>query len=86
MMAEKSAAVPFLPKPAALTGTLPGDVGFDPLGLSNNFDLKWMREAELKHGRLAMLATVGAPAFQDYSVALCSSHEGARGTRRLCCG
>ncbi|KAJ1633249.1 chlorophyll a/b-binding protein domain-containing protein, partial [Pavlovales sp. CCMP2436] len=31
----------------------------DPLGLSSSFDLKWLREAELKHSRLAMLATVG---------------------------
>lgn len=41
-----------------------GDVGFDPLGLSGiaglaGADLYWMREAELKHGRVAMLATVG---------------------------
>lgn len=41
-----------------------GDEGFDPLGLSNlddslGLDLYWMREAELKHCRVAMLATVG---------------------------
>merc|ERR1719229_2063184 len=38
---------------------MPGGVEFDPLGFSTNFDLKWMSEAELKHGRLCMLATVG---------------------------
>eukprot|EP00304_Pavlova_gyrans_P003909 CAMPEP_0206036242 /NCGR_PEP_ID=MMETSP1466-20131121/2627_1 /ASSEMBLY_ACC=CAM_ASM_001126 /TAXON_ID=44452 /ORGANISM="Pavlova gyrans, Strain CCMP608" /LENGTH=201 /DNA_ID=CAMNT_0053410689 /DNA_START=11 /DNA_END=616 /DNA_ORIENTATION=- len=59
MAGEKSASIPFLPKPEALDGTLPGDVGFDPLGLSSTFDLKWMQEAELKHGRLCMLATLG---------------------------
>jgi len=59
MMAEKSASVPFLPKPAALDGSMVGDKGFDPLNFSSNFDLKWMREAELKHGRLAMLAVAG---------------------------
>jgi len=36
-----------------------GDVGFDPLGLSNiddvGIDLYWLREAEIKHGRVAML-------------------------------
>lgn len=46
-----------------LDGTMAGDVGFDPLGLSSigglGADLYWMREAELKHGRVAMLATVG---------------------------
>ena len=40
-----------------------GDVGFDPLGLSEidevGIDLYWMREAELKHSRVAMLAVAG---------------------------
>ena len=63
-MAEKSAAIPFLNKPPALDGSLPGDVGFDPLGFSTTVtelggDLNYVREAELMHGRQAMLATVG---------------------------
>ena len=40
-----------------------GDVGFDPLGLSEidevGIDLYWLREAEVKHARVAMLAVVG---------------------------
>ena len=40
-----------------------GDVGFDPLGLSNindvGIDLYWLREAEVKHARVAMIAVVG---------------------------
>jgi light-harvesting complex I chlorophyll a/b binding protein 1 len=40
-----------------------GDVGFDPLGLSNiddvGVDLYWLREAEIKHARVAMLAVAG---------------------------
>jgi len=40
-----------------------GDVGFDPLGLSTiegvGIDLYWLREAEIKHCRLAMLASAG---------------------------
>lgn len=40
-----------------------GDVGFDPLGLSNiddvGIDLYWLREAEIKHCRVAMLAVTG---------------------------
>lgn len=40
-----------------------GDVGFDPLGLSTiegvGIDLYWLREAELKHCRLAMMAVAG---------------------------
>ena len=48
--------------PKVLDGTLAGDVGFDPLGFSKNKNtLYWMREAELKHGRLAMLAAAGWP-------------------------
>lgn len=38
-----------------LDGSLAGDVGFDPLGLSSvkdvGLDLYWFREAELKHCR-----------------------------------
>ena len=34
-------------------------LGFDPLGFTNQIDPKWLREAELKHCRIAMLATLG---------------------------
>jgi len=75
---ERSKAIPFLPRPANLDGSLPGDVGFDPFYLSSipkdfsgfiqppQWDeqagiptLYWMREAELKHSRVAMLAWFG---------------------------
>lgn len=40
-----------------------GDVGFDPLGLSDvegvGIDLYWLREAEIKHCRIAMMAVPG---------------------------
>jgi len=52
-------AVPFLERPPALDGSLAGDVGFDPVGFSNYFDLRWLREAELKHGRVCMLGVTG---------------------------
>jgi light-harvesting complex I chlorophyll a/b binding protein 1 len=46
-----------------LDGTLPGDNGFDPLGLSEiegvGIDLYWLREAEIKHARVAMMAVAG---------------------------
>ncbi len=46
--------------PLTLDGSLAGDVGFDPLGFAKSAKtLFWMREAEIKHGRLAMLAAVG---------------------------
>ena len=64
VMVERSAAIPFLKKPPALDGSMPGDVGFDPLGFSTTItelggDLNYVREAELMHGRQAMLAVVG---------------------------
>lgn len=59
---EMSQAIPFMTRPAALTGTLAGDVGFDPLGFAKNeADLMNYREAEVKHARLAMLAAAGWP-------------------------
>jgi hypothetical protein len=48
-------------------GSLPGDVGFDPLGFSDVFDIKILREAELKHGRIAMLATLGLIVQEVYT-------------------
>ena len=74
---ERSKAVPFLPRPINLDGSMVGDVGFDPMYLSSipkDFSgfiqppqweskgiptLYWMREAELKHGRVCMLAWFG---------------------------
>lgn len=58
---EMSVSVPFLKRPTNLDGTHAGDVGFDPLGLSEQFDLYTMMEAEVRHSRLAMLAVVGWP-------------------------
>ncbi|KAJ1469315.1 light harvesting complex protein [Baffinella frigidus] len=42
-----------------------GNKGFDPLNLAKNLEeLDTFREAEIKHGRLAMLAAVGWPAAE----------------------
>mmetsp|Transcript_8556 Transcript_8556/g.17857 ORF Transcript_8556/g.17857 Transcript_8556/m.17857 type:complete len:202 (-) Transcript_8556:319-924(-) len=56
--AEMSKSLPFLMRPENLKGYV-GDVGFDPLNFSEYMDMKWLREAEIKHGRSSMLATVG---------------------------
>lgn len=58
-MTAKSASVPFLERPPKLDGSLPADYGFDPLGFSNRWDPKFLFEAEVKHGRIAMLAMAG---------------------------
>lgn len=70
MSEERSLALPFDPKPVNLDGTLAGDVGFDPAGFTNSppkawliggeeNSIKWYREAEIVHSRVAMLAVVG---------------------------
>ncbi len=69
-MSDRSQALPFDKCPEFLDGTLAGDRGFDPAGFTNNLppegliggeerSLKWYREAELVHSRVAMLAVVG---------------------------
>jgi len=56
--ADKSPSLPFLPYPENCKGYV-GDVGFDPLGISNYVPMDYLREAELKHARMCMLAWVG---------------------------
>lgn len=53
-----SKSVPFLEKPPRLEG-LPASAEFDPLGLSNYVDPRFLAEAEIKHGRICMLAALG---------------------------
>jgi hypothetical protein len=58
--AEMSESIPFLVRPEKLDGSMAGDVGFDPMGLSEiQADLKYARWSELKHGRICMLAILG---------------------------
>jgi len=57
-MMAKSRALPWQECPAHLEGMI-GNAGFDPLGLSTPKNIKWMREAEIEHGRLCMLAWAG---------------------------
>lgn len=49
--------------PLLLDGSLAADSGFDPLNLGSGSmkTLLWMREAEIKHARLAMLGAAGWP-------------------------
>jgi len=56
-----SAALPFLKRPAGLgaPGTVAGDIGFDPLQITDLVPIQWSREAELKHARVCMLAFAG---------------------------
>ena len=58
-LSAMSKSIPFLTAPKGLDGYI-GNEEFDPLGFAEDWDIKYMREAELKHGRVAMLAIVGA--------------------------
>merc|ERR1719183_1183265 len=65
-IAKPSNALPFLTAPPCQSSGLPGaETGFDPLYLSEFIDIKWAREAELKHGRICMLAATGY-LFQEF--------------------
>jgi hypothetical protein len=63
-MQAKSKALPWLDRPPKLDGTIPGDSGFDPLWVTSMLPdkgwVKFLQEAEIKHGRIAMLAVAGA--------------------------
>jgi len=68
-IAKPSKAMPFLTAPACQSSGLAGaETGFDPLYLSDFIDIKWMREAELKHGRICMLATTGLIVQEFFSI------------------
>lgn len=55
----QSESIPFLEKPSKLDGSMAGDVGFDPLYLSDYINLEYAAAAEVKHGRICMLASLG---------------------------
>ncbi|KAL5992800.1 Photosystem I chlorophyll a/b-binding protein 5, chloroplastic [Asimina triloba] len=58
--AQRPTWLPGLDPPPYLDGTLPGDFGFDPLGLGEDTEsLKWYVQAELVHSRFAMAGVAG---------------------------
>lgn len=56
--AKMSQALPFLEAPENLEGYV-GNAGFDPFRFSDFAPMDFLREAELKHGRICMLAWAG---------------------------
>jgi len=61
-LSKNERAIPFDwgAPPSSLPSNIPGYTGFDPLGLSTLFPIKYLQESEIKHGRAAMLATLGS--------------------------
>ncbi|CAL0319897.1 unnamed protein product [Lupinus luteus] len=60
VQAKKGEWLPGLASPGYLNGSLPGDNGFDPLGLAEDPEnLRWFVQAELVNGRWAMLGVAG---------------------------
>merc|ERR1719183_1643594 len=57
-LAGKSTALPFLEAPPNCEGYV-GNAGFDPFRFSDFAPVDFLREAELKHGRIAMMAWLG---------------------------
>merc|ERR1712176_1462875 len=57
-----------LKRASNVKGYTPGDLGFDPLGFYPKDDKgkKWMQTAEIKNGRIAMIA-ITAFAFQEFA-------------------
>lgn len=73
---KMSSSLPFLPRPALLDGTLPGDRGFDPFNFaSDDASLRWQRRAELKHSRLAMLAAAGWPLAERFHMDVAAAFD-----------
>jgi light-harvesting complex I chlorophyll a/b binding protein 1 len=56
--AEMSKSLPFLPAPPNLEGYV-GNVGFDPFRFSDFVPMDFLAEAEIKHGRICMMAWLG---------------------------
>ncbi|KAJ8599168.1 hypothetical protein CTAYLR_008557 [Chrysophaeum taylorii] len=57
-LSAMSKSIPFIKAPKGLEGYV-GNEEFDPFGFAEIFDIKFLREAEIKHGRVSMLAIAG---------------------------
>jgi len=81
---EMSPSVPYLNYPAPLKGWVGDEKAFDPLGVSDALPVYYLRESELKHGRVCMLAVIGwiatdsgvrFPGEQFQSVSTIDAHD-----------
>ena len=81
---EMSPSAPYLNYPAPLAGWVGDEEAFDPLGVSDALPVYYLRESELKHGRVCMLAVIGwiatdsgvrFPGEQFQSVSTIDAHD-----------
>lgn len=70
-----SKSLPFLEQPPNCVGYV-GDVGFDPFRFSDFLPVDFLREAELKHGRIAQLAVVGFAFVDATDIRVSDAYEG----------
>jgi hypothetical protein len=71
--------------PEQLDGSLACDLGFDPLGIvKNQKQLFFLREAEIKHARIAMLAAIGWPASELYHYTIAEFFGGIYNDKLVC--
>lgn len=73
VMAGKSPSLPFMNMPTSVSEDMPGFAGFDPFNLAGTVDVKWMQEAEIKNGRIAMLGALGLVFPEIFSFPFCTS-------------
>ena len=71
--------------PSHLDGTLPGDFGFDPLGLGvDPARLKYYQEAELMNARWAMMAVAGISATDVLGIGVRAPPRSRPGASTTC--
>lgn len=62
-----SAFEPFIKNGVVIRGSTEPLLDFDPLGFSKKKDIAYLREAELKHGRWAMVGATSIPILEQFT-------------------
>ena len=70
-----SAFEPFVKEGVAIRGSSAPLKDFDPLGFASKFDVAYLREAELKHGRWGMIAATSIPLLESHGDGVPAIHQ-----------
>ena len=65
LLSTAAAFSPFVKENVVIRGSTPPLKDFDPLQFSSKFDIAYLREAELKHGRWGMIAATAIPLLES---------------------